>query len=251
MARRTPRATPTTETPRGAPALLACAALKASLTLAETRTPDGATLSLRLHDGRHQIFLGGRELMSSAATGSEMRLAELACEAPSPGPRGRFLIGGLGLGFTLRRVLELAGAEARVHVAELLPEVVAWNREHLREVNGALLDDPRVELTVGDVFALLVRAKAGAYDAVLLDVDNGPRAMVARANARLYDARGLQVLARALRAGGRAVFWSASRDRSFLAALTRAGFRAQAVGAKAYPQAKRETHTLFVADRGA
>jgi len=135
-------------------------------------------------------------------------------------------------------------------VAELLPEVVAWNRQYLQSVNGGLLHDPRVEILIEDVLAVLTAADAGRYDVILLDVDNGPPAsIVDPATTRLYADSGLTVLFRALRPGGRAVFWSASSDRAFLKRLTRAGFRTTAVGAKAYPNAKRDTHTLFIADR--
>jgi spermidine synthase len=137
-----------------------------------------------------------------------------------------------------------------VDVAELLPEVVDWNRKYLRSVNGSLLDDPRVNIVIEDILAVLARANAGQYDVILLDVDNGPPAsIVDPATSRLYADQGFAALSRALRVGGRAVFWSASADRAFVKRLTKAGFRASAVGAKAYPHAKRDTHTLFVADR--
>jgi spermidine synthase len=194
------------------------------------------------------LRVAGRELMGTVAASSEMRLAELACEKVGTARGTRVLIGGLGFGFTLRRVLELVRPAVRVEVAELLPEVVAWNREYLQSVNGRLVDDARVEIRIDDVLAVLSAANPGRYDAVMFDIDNGPAAIVAAANARLYAAPGLEVLSRALRAGGRAVFWSASADRAFVKRLTRAGFRATAVSAKSYPHAKRETHTLFIAD---
>ncbi len=206
-------------------------------------------MSLCRRDSHYFLRVAGRELMSTVAASSEMRLAELGCEALGARKGARVLIGGLGLGFTLRRVLELARPDVRVEVAELLPEVVAWNREYLRSVNGKLLDDPRVEVLIEDILTVLTRANVGQYDVILLDVDNGPPAsIVDPATTRLYAAQGFKVLSRALRAGGRAVFWSASTDRAFLKRLTKAGFRATAVGAKSYPHAKRETHTLFVAD---
>jgi spermidine synthase len=222
--------------------------VKPSVTLAETRLASGSTLSLSTRDGQHYLRVAGRELMSTVAANSEMRLAEVGCAKVGTAPGARVLIGGLGFGFTLRRVLELVHTDASVQVAELLPEVVAWNREYLQSVNGGLVDDARVEIRIDDVLAVLARANARQYDAVLFDIDNGPAAIVAAANARLYAAPGLNVLSRALRVGGRAVFWSASTDRAFLNRLTQAGFRATAVGAKAYPRAKRDTHTLFVAD---
>jgi spermidine synthase len=224
--------------------------VKAWVQLAECALPGGAKLSLHEHDGQFSLRVAGRQLMSTRATGSEQRMAELACEQLTARPGARVLIGGLGLGFTLRRVLELAPPDARVEVAELMPQVVAWNREHLQGVNGRLLDDPRVTVLAGDVVAILAGAEPERWDAVLLDVDNGADdALVDRHNQRLYRAEGLRAVARALRPAGRAVFWSASTDRAFLRRLTQAGFRAEALGAKAYAAAKRDTHTLFVADR--
>lgn len=224
--------------------------MKPSVTLAEAKLANGSTLSLCMRGGHYYLRVGGRELMGTVAVNSELRLAELGCEKLGASGRARVLIGGLGLGFTLRRVLELVGPNAKVDVAELLPEVVAWNRQYLRSINGRLLDDPRVEILIDDVLAVLAAAKPGRYDVILLDVDNGPPAsLVDPATSRLYESDGFSVLSRALRPGGRAVFWSASTDRAFVKRLTKAGFRATAVGAKAYPRAKRDTHTLFIADR--
>lgn len=207
-------------------------------------------MSLCTRDGHYSLRVAGRELMGTVAVNSELRLAELGCENLVARRGARVLIGGLGLGFTLRRVLELVGRDATVDVAELLPEVVAWNREFLQSVNGRLLADPRVNIVIDDVLAVLARADAGRYDAILLDVDNGPPAsIVDPTTSRLYADQGFLAVSRALRAGGRAVFWSASPDRAFVKRLTRAGFRATAVGAKAHPGAKRETHNLFIADR--
>ena len=221
--------------------------MKPSILVAATTTPDGATLSLHRRDGQYQLRVGGLGLMSTTTTGSEMQLAEVACERLGAG--GRVLIGGLGLGFTLRRVLEVAPAGVSVQIAELMPEVVAWNREHLRDFNGGLLDDSRVDVLVADVVAVVTGAAPGSWDAVIIDVDNGPFALVDHGSGRLYGAAGLRAVARALRAGGRAVFWSAAPDPAFVRRLAAAGFRATAVAAKAYPTAKRSSHTLFVADR--
>ena len=156
--------------------------------LAATKTPDGASLTLHEHDGAFCIRQNGRELMHSAATSSELALGEAGTARLAQGRAARVLVGGLGLGFTLRSVLERAGPRTAVHVAELLPEIVAWNRLFLRELNGALLDDPRVELHVADVFKLVIQTRPAPYDAILLDLDNGPAAMVQPGNARLYSA---------------------------------------------------------------
>ena len=222
--------------------------MKPTTTLAEARTPDGARLFLEAHDGHFNMSVEGELLMSTRAWRSEAEMAELGCAGFVGGAARRVLIGGLGFGFTLRRVLELVAPDVQVEVAELLPIMVEWNREHLVSVNGGLLDDPRVAVTLGDVYAVLGGSPPARYDAVLLDVDNGPVAMVDRGNRRIYSDVGLRTLSRALTVGGRAVFWSASTNHGFMRRLTDAGFLARAVPAKAYPQAVRETHTLFVAD---
>ncbi len=223
--------------------------MKPSVTLAQAILPDRSKLSLRKHDGHFHMRVDGELLMSTTATASEARMAELAAVVLGGEGAKRVLIGGFGFGFTLRRVLQLVTDDVHVRVAELLPQIVEWNRLHMRDVNGALLDDPRVEVTIGDVFEVLARAEPGHYDAVLLDVDNGPVALVDPRNDRIYADGGLRILFQALRPGGRAVFWSAGKDERFLRRLGRSGFRADEVLAKAYPQAQVSTHTLFVADR--
>jgi spermidine synthase len=206
-------------------------------------------MTLHSHDTHFYIRVDRQPLMGTNANESEKVLAELACARVVERPGMRVLIGGLGLGFTLRRVLEMVGPDAIVEVAELLPEVVTWNREHLSSVNGLLLDDVRVEVRVEDVFQVISHAPAGSYDTILLDVDNGPIAMVQDGNARLYQSQGFEVIARALKPGGRVAFWSASTDQSFAKRLGKAGFKVETVAAKAYPQAKRCSHTIFVGDR--
>ncbi len=159
------------------------------------------------------------------------------------------LIGGLGFGYTLKAVLELVGTGATVHVAELLPEVVEWNRKFLREVNGSLLGDPRVKVIVGDVFTVIAEAKEDYYDAIMLDVDNGPVAMVKDGNDRLYARDGLTASLRVLKPGGRAAFWSASQDSKFSKRLTQAGFNVEVFSAKSHERARRPSHTIFVGQK--
>ncbi|MEA3187509.1 MAG: hypothetical protein QOD99_1339, partial [Chthoniobacter sp.] len=203
------------------------------------------------HDGEWHLKLNSRELMSTTSTASELTLGELACEHLGGNRAPRVLIGGLGFGFSLKAVLARVGPGAKVCVAELLPEVVAWNREFLGEVNGALLDDPRVEVRTEDVFYVIRRAAGkpnGGYDAILLDVDNGPTSFVQPKNSRLYDQRGFHLLQRALRPGGRAAFWSATDEPHFVSRLVRAGFTAWSVEAKAHERAKRFAHRIYVAE---
>ena len=217
--------------------------------LAQTRTPDGSLFTLHEHDGDYFLKLNGRQLMSTTSTTSELLLAQLPCVRLARQPDARILIGGLGLGFSLQRVLALVGKSATVHVAELLPEVVAWNREFLRAVNGKLLNDPRVEVFVGDVFEVIRKAGKSAYDAILLDVDNGPTSFVQPKNARLYDRHGFGLLRRALRPGGQVAFWSACEEPGFIRNLSRAGFTTEAIPAKAHDRAKRAAHVIYLARR--
>ena len=221
--------------------------MKITTTLASCRTPDGALMVLQQHDGQHFLRIDGVPLMSTIAAASEQQMADLACATLPPNPR--ILIGGLGFGFTLRRVLELCPSQATVDVAELLPEVVAWNRGFLTAVNGLLVDDPRVNIHLRDVGELIDHCGQHPYHAILLDVDNSPDPLVQQVNARLYDRGGIARSHAALQPGGRVVYWSANRDPEFARSLERVFKQVQCIEAKAYPQAKRFTHTLFVADR--
>lgn len=219
--------------------------VKPTTNLATSTSPDGATILLQEHDGEYFLKIGGVPLMSTTASSSEQEMASLACPASSNARR--VLIGGLGFGFTLRRVLELVPEESEVVVAELLKEIIDWNREHLREVNGALLDDPRVEVRKMDVFKIM--KDGGRFDSILLDVDNSPDPLVQKGNGRLYQRRGLEIARAALRPRGIVVYWSAHPDPGFVKSLNKVFSSVEVVPAKAYPKAKRYTHTLFVAQR--
>ncbi|NNE90403.1 MAG: spermine synthase [Verrucomicrobiales bacterium] len=223
--------------------------MKPFATLAETETPDGKRLSLHERDGVFFIYLNGQQLMSSRATSSETRLAELACAKIDRGAADRVLIGGLGLGFTLRRALQLVGDQAKVEINELISAILDWNREHLKSVNGDLLDDPRVKIRLRDVAVTIQNSEPEFYAAMMLDVDNGPVAMVSKSNRQLYTVDGLLKIARALTTGGRAVFWSASKDDFFLKRLKKVGFKTNVVPSRAYPEAKKETHVLYQAEK--
>jgi spermidine synthase len=219
------------------------------LTIAEAETAEGAKLTLHRRGQEFFLRVNGQALMGTNAPESERMLAELGC-AGLRGKRGvRVLIGGLGFGFTLRAVLELLGEDGLVEVAELLPEVVAWNREHLAEVNGLLVDDSRVRMVLGDVYDLMAKGEVERYDAILLDVDNGPVAMVQEGNGRMYQADGLATIGRVLKPGGCVAFWSASGDPAFVRRLAKAGFAVQVEAVKAYAQAKRKVHTIFLGRR--
>ena len=187
--------------------------------------------------------------MDSAATASELMLGELAVCRHRSQPDPCILIGGLGLGFTLQRVLERVGPGAKVRVVELLPEIVRWNREFLFELNGALLNDSRVEILVADVREVIAESVRNRYDAIALDIDNGPIAWVQKSNDRLYNAAGIRSIARALKSRGRAAIWSARQEHSFMQRLVKAGFRVETVPVKPYPQAKRPAYTIYLADQ--
>jgi spermidine synthase len=217
-------------------------------TLAETRTPDGSRFTLHEHDGEYFLKLDGRQLMSTTSTTSELALAELPCRRLRGHAKPAVLIGGLGLGYSLQRVLEIVGPDATVHVAELLPEVAAWNREFLRHVNGALLDDPRVKVITRDVFDVLLQAPKPSYDAILLDVDNAPSSFVQKKNSRIYGSRGFGLIARSLREGGEVAFWSAGPEPGFMESLKRHGFKPTAYPAKAHDHAKRAAHMIYIAE---
>lgn len=223
--------------------------MKPQIKLAETTTPDGKRLTLQMHDGDFSLRVEGRELMHSSVAASELHLGELAAERIGGAGVARVLIGGLGMGFTLRSVLGAAGPNVTVVVAELIPEVLEWNRTHMGELNGVLLNDPRVTVFIENVNSVLGRAQAGEYDAILLDIDNGPSAMVQAGNARLYDRRGIERIMHALKPGGRAAIWSAGIDEKFAERLRLAAGKIKALPAKLHANARRGTYTIYVADK--
>lgn len=193
------------------------------------------------------IVVGSIELMNNRLSGSEKALATLACARLRSPARARILIGGLGMGFTLRAALDALGAEAQVVVAELVPAVAAWARGPLQHLFGASLDDPRVELRVEDVNRTIQQGPA-RYDAILLDVDNGPEGLTRRTNDRLYDNWGLGRARFALRPGGLLAVWSGSPDRRFKARLQRSGFSVEEVRVHANGSSGRR-HVLWLATR--
>ena len=204
-------------------------------------------LTLNRRDGDFFLYLEGEELMSTRAPGTEVALAELGCEGLESG-RPRVLIGGLGLGFTLRAALEVLPAGAEVVVAEILPAIVEWHRGHLGEL-GRAVDDPRVEVHVGDVVECLEGGAGTSFHAILLDVDNGPSAWCLRENGRLYGRAGLGRILASLVPGGRLAVWSAYRSDGFVSALGRAGFESpRAITVRARGE-KGIRHTVFVAGR--
>jgi len=205
-------------------------------------------MALYEHDGKYCISYAGQELMHSGANASEILLGEIGVELLEHDATARILIGGLGLGFTLRSVLAGTGPNVVVELIELLPEIVSWNRVYLKSLNGELLDDPRLEIHTTDVVGYVRKAERARYDVILLDVDNGPVAMVSETNVSLYSNTGLRWLRGSLKPEGRAVFWSAGPDLRFEDRLKRAGFRVSKVPAKVHAGSKRAAYLLYVAN---
>lgn len=208
----------------------------------------GGTLRLMRRGQEFSIQLGQNELMNSRLSGSEEALAQLACERLGGRASPRVLIGGLGMGFTLRAALDALPERAVVEVAELVPAVAAWARGPLAEVFGGILDDPRARLLQTDVAAPIAAARA-AYDAILLDVDNGPDGLTHPGNDRLYDHGGLGRARAALRPGGVLAIWSAHPDAAFTRRLRDAGFAVEEVPARANGRRGGARHRIWLATR--
>jgi len=185
--------------------------------------PGGGELRLKERNGEFSITLGATPLMNSRGTGSEEALATLACDRMRERKRPHILIGGLGMGFTLRAASAVLGADARITVAELVPAVVAWARGPLAGLFKGCLDDPRVDVHEGDV-GKLIRAGGSIYDAILLDVDNGPEGLTSKLNDRLYDELGLKAARGALKPGGVLAIWSSTPSKLFTERLRTCGF---------------------------
>jgi len=216
--------------------------------LGETRTPDGSLMALMRRDREHVILANGKPLMSNLMHGSEEALASLACTRVRTRPQPCVLVGGLGMGFTLRATLDALPADASVIVAELLPAVVEWNRGPLAPLAGEPLKDPRVTVLQNDV-AETMRASEGRFDAMLLDVDNGPSAFTESANAELYTDRGLASARTALKNGGVLAVWSAREDRKFEQRLRYNGFRVEVSRVRARLKKGGPRHTIFLGYR--
>jgi spermidine synthase len=216
--------------------------------LGETRTPDGTLLALQRRDREYVILANGKSLMSSLMHGSEEALAAHACRRVREWERPRVLVGGLGMGFTLRATLDLLPADATVIVSELLPAVVEWNRGPLAPLAGRPLDDPRVTVLVEDV-GVTLRAGVGRFHAVLLDVDNGPASFTESANAGLYTDSGLAAARAALTPEGVLAVWSAWDDRKFEQRLRYAGLTVEVERVRARLKKGGPRHTLFFGHR--
>jgi len=221
------------------------------LTLAAVDIPNGGgTLTLAQRDQEFSIRLSGirGELMNSRIHGSEEALAELGCARLASVAGARVLVGGLGMGFTLAASLKTLPASAVVTVAELIPEVVEWNRGPLGECAGRPLQDSRTRVHIGDV-AELVAGSDNAFDAILLDVENGPEGLTHVDNHRLYSLAGLRTLHRALGPDGMLAIWSAGPEPQFVTRLKKTGFHVAVRSVRARP-GKGSHHTIFLAKKG-
>ncbi len=212
--------------------------------LGEARTPAGDPITLVREGVALVVRVRNEVLMSSRVHGSEEALAEVGCAGLAERRGARVLVGGLGLGYTLRAALDRVAADAEVIVRELVPALVDWNRGPLAELAARPLEDPRVRVEIGDVADAL---GARTFDAILLDVDNGPEALTVPGNAKLYRGRGLERCAASLRPGGALVVWSASPSPGFPAELGRAGLEPDVVHVRARGQVKKGSrHLLYV-----
>ena len=219
--------------------------MRHSEVLGETVTADGTVLKLARHDNEYIIFANGKNLMSSRMHGSEEALATLACRRVRSLEHPCVLIGGLGMGFTLRATLDLLPPDAMVVVAEMVPAVVEWNRGPLGPLAGHPLEDKRVRIEMVDV-AVTLRSGHGKFDAVLLDVDNGPTAFTASDNAWLYDDRGIAAARTALKMDGVLAVWSAQDDRKFEKRLRYGKFAVQVERVRGRLKKGGPHHTIFL-----
>ena len=216
-----------------------------SQTIDTARVEGGSEFVLARHDEEWIVRVDGRVLMSSRMHDSEEALAEHAlerCDDPET-----VLVGGLGLGFTLRAVLDRVGADARVTVAELVPELVGWNRTHLAELHDHALDDARCIVAVGDVYDTIKRSPR-TFDVILLDVDNGPIALSSAKNQRLYSEYGVRACYQALRPGGVLAVWSSGPNARFERRLSASGFGVDVLRVAAR-KGSRARHVIFMAER--
>ncbi len=222
--------------------------------LGESRLADGTVFSLHKRNKEFFLKYNGCELMSTNHTFSEEMLSEVGCAHLRAGKSKRpahpkVLIGGLGLGFTLKRALEIVGSPATVEVAELMPPLIEWNRTFLVEYNGPLLEDPRTVITQGDLFDTLSNKPNGIYDSILLDIDNTPDDLITASNQRLYTPEFLQKLMDVLTPVGKVCYWLSEPAPKFKKQLEKAGFYVEAHAAKQHKNSKRAMHCIYVCSR--
>ena len=220
--------------------------MKPSVRIAAARTPDGGEMLLYQHDSDFSIKINGQELMNSRHHESELELARLGCAHLDGCKAPSILIGGLGMGYTLRQALDMLSPDAQVVVGELLGAVVEWNREFFGELNGRPLGNERVDLKTGDIVEIISRSK-GRFDSILLDIDNGPNAMTDSGNRRLYSREGIRACRRALREQGCLAVWSAEPSKKFEQLLMSCSFHVHRFRVPAYKGSKSQSRFVWVA----
>jgi spermidine synthase len=212
------------------------------------QVPGGQELRLFRRGRDFMILLDRNELMSSRMSGSEEALAVMSCARLEQRPAPQMLIGGYGMGFTLRSTLAALGADAQVTVAELVPEIIQWAQGPMVDLAAGCLDDPRVRLIEADVVGVIAEA-TGTYDAILLDVDNGPDGLTRNGNDRLYSMKGLAAAKAALKPGGILAVWSAAPDNVFAKRLSAAGFSVEEIAVRARSNGKGPRHVIWFATK--
>jgi spermidine synthase len=222
--------------------------LKPIKQIATATTPDGSVLILNQHDNDFTINVDRQELMSSRRHESEVQLAKLGCRNMTRNNQPCVLIGGLGMGYTLRATLDMLKPGATITVAELVPEVVKWNRKYLGELTDNALNDKRVTVKTVDVVELL-KESSNCFDSILLDIDNGPAAITNIANARLYNRNGIKIIMNALKEKGCVAFWSSGRDKTFERRLRKFGLVSRFFKVPVYKGAKACPVCILVASR--
>jgi spermidine synthase len=220
--------------------------MKPRVKIAAARTPDGGEMVLYQHDSDFAIEINGQDLMHSRHHESELALAQLGCAHLDGHKAPRILIGGLGMGYTLRQALDMLSPDAQVVVGELLGAVVEWNREFLGELNGQPLGDERVDLKTGDIVELISGSKS-RFDSILLDIDNGPTAMTDVGNRRLYGREGIGACRRGLRDQGCLAVWSAEPSKKFEQLLMSCSFHVRRYRVPAYRESKSRSRFVWVA----
>jgi spermidine synthase len=216
----------------------------------DTARVPGADIELRLmrRGEEFSMMLGQNELMNSRLSGSEEALATLTCKKIEAVKRPHLLVGGLGMGFTLRAALAVLGRDARITVAELVPAVIAWARGPMADLFGDSLTDPRASIREADVVDV-IESSPSAFDAILLDVDNGPEALIRKGNDALYDRNGLHAIRGALRPGGILAVWSSGPNIAFTKRLRAADFDVNEVGVRATTKRSGAHHVIWFATK--
>ena len=220
--------------------------MKPRVKIATAKTPDGGEMVLYQHDRDFSILVDGDDLMHSRRHASELELARLGCAHLAGRKAPSILVGGLGMGYTLRQALDMLGPQAHVVIGELMSAVVGWNREFFGELNARPLEDQRVELQIGDVVGLISGSR-NRFDAILLDIDNGPDAMTALGNRRLYGHEGIAACVRALRDQGCLAVWSAKPSKQFEQILLDCGLHVRRFRVPAHKGKNPPSHFVWVA----